>query len=212
MSESITNFGTPRSIYSLANGDIEIFGNVIANQFIGDGQNLTNISIEQINASTINYNKKLLRELGGTNNNNYIDKGILFNNDTTQKFETSPNLYWDYDNNILYVNNQNIIKTFSNYVENYSNATSKEIIDTSNTIINEIKKHILSNISIENIKGIPKGSQQQYGILKVGEGIFVDDGVISVVPKPISITKPTVEPELPPYIFPDTIYEKIVFK
>ena len=44
MSESITNFGTPRSIYSLANGDIEIFGNVIANQFIGDGQNLTNIS------------------------------------------------------------------------------------------------------------------------------------------------------------------------
>jgi len=212
MSESITNFGTPRSIYSLANGDIEIFGNVIANQFIGDGQNLTNISIEQINASTINYNKKLLRELGGTNNNNFIDKGILFNNDTTQKFETSPNLYWDYDNNILYVNNQNIIKTFSNYVENYSNATSKEIIDTSNTIINEIKKHILSNISIENIKGIPKGSQQQYGILKVGEGIFVDDGVISVVPKPISITKPTVEPELPPYIFPDTIYEKIVFK
>jgi len=212
MSESITNFGTPRSIYSLANGDIEIFGNVIANQFIGDGQNLTNISIEQINASTINYNKKLLRELGGTNNNNYIDKGILFNNDTTQKFETSPNLYWDYDNNILYVNNENIVTTFTNYVENYSNATSKEIIDTSNSIIKEIKSHILSNISFENIKDLPKGSQQQYGILKVGEGIFVDDGVISVVPKPISITKPSVEPELPPYIFPDTIYEKIVFK
>jgi hypothetical protein len=212
MSESITNFGTPRSIYSLANGDIEIFGNVIANQFIGDGQNLTNISIEQINASTINYNKKLLRELGGTNNNNYIDKGIIFNNDTTQKFETSPNLYWDYDNNILYVNNQNIITTFSNYVENYSNATSKEIIDTSNSIIKEIKSHILSNISFENIKDLPKGSEQQYGILKVGEGIFVDNGVISIVPKPITITKPTVEPELPPYIFPDTIYEKFVFK
>ena len=45
MSASITPFGTSRSVYSFANSDIEINGNVNANQFIGDGQNITNINI-----------------------------------------------------------------------------------------------------------------------------------------------------------------------
>ena len=72
MSASITPFGTSRSIYSFANSDIDINGNVNANQFIGDGQNITNINIENINKANINIGKKLLKNIGGTGNNNYV--------------------------------------------------------------------------------------------------------------------------------------------
>ena len=104
MSASITPFGTPRSIYSFANSDIEINGNVNANQFIGDGQNITNINIDNINNANINVGKKLLKTIGGTGNNNYVDNGIIYNNNITNRFESSSNLFWDNENNILYLN------------------------------------------------------------------------------------------------------------
>ena len=63
MSASITPFGTSRSVYSFANSDIDINGNVNANQFIGDGQNITNINIENINKANINIGKKLLEKI-----------------------------------------------------------------------------------------------------------------------------------------------------
>jgi hypothetical protein len=80
MSASITPFGTSRSVYSFANSDIEINGNVSANQFIGDGQYITNININSINRADVNFDKYLLKNVGGTGNFKYIDKGIVFNN------------------------------------------------------------------------------------------------------------------------------------
>ena len=148
MSASITPFGTPRSIYSFANSDIEINGNVNANQFIGDGQNITNINIDNINNANINVGKKLLKTIGGTGNNNYVDNGIIYNNNITNRFESSSNLFWDNENNILYLNNKNILDTISNYTDNKSNIIIDIIKVTSNNLITELKNNIQSNIII----------------------------------------------------------------
>lgn len=212
MSASITPFGTSRSVYSFANSDIEINGNVSANQFIGDGQNITNINIDNINRADINYNKNLIKKVGGTGNYKYLDKGIIFNNNTTDKFDTSSNLYWDYNENTLYINNKNIVETFSSYTDRSSNIIIEIINITSNNIIKEIKDNIQSNIFIENVEGIPKGSKTNYGIYKIGDGIFVNNGIISIAPEPIIIKEPTVEPKLIPSIIENTTYEKFIFK
>ena len=212
MSASITPFGTSRSVYSFANSDIEINGNVNANQFIGDGQNITNINIDNINNANVNFNKKLIKNIGGTGNSTYIDKGIVFNNNSTDKFDTTSNLYWDYNENILYINKKNIVETFSSYTDKSSNSIIETIKNTSNNIIKEIKNTIQSNIFIENVQGIPKGSKTNYGIYKVGEGIFVNNGVLSIAPAPIVIKEPSVEPKLIPSIIEDTTYEKFIFK
>ena len=212
MSASITPFGTSRSVYSFANSDIEINGNVSANQFIGDGKYITNININSINRGDVNFDKHLLKKIGGTGNFKYVDKGIIFNNNTTDKFDTTSNLYWDYNENVLYINNKNIIETFSSYTDNSSNIIVEIINNTSNNIINEIKNTIQSNIFIENVEGIPKGSKTNYGIYKVGDGIFVNNGVLSIAPEPIVIKEPSVEPKLIPSIIEDTTYEKFTFK
>ena len=136
----------------------------------------------------------------------------IFNNNTTDKFDTTSNLYWDYNENVLYINNKNIIETFSSYTDNSSNIIVEIINNTSNNIINEIKNTIQSNIFIENVQGIPKGSKTNYGIYKVGDGIFVNNGVLSIAPAPIVIKEPSVEPKLIPSIIEDTTYEKFIFK
>ena len=74
MSDSITPFGTTRSVFSLATNDLEINGDITASKFVGSGDKLTNIRIKSINQSTYNNNEYLLRSLGGTGNNYYIDK------------------------------------------------------------------------------------------------------------------------------------------
>jgi len=211
MSASITPFGTSRSIYSFANSDIDINGNVNANQFIGDGQNITNINIENINKANINVGKKLLKTIGGTGNNSYIEYGIIYNNNITNRFETSSNLFWDNENNILYLNQKNILDTISNYTDNTSNIIIDIINITSNNVVTEIINNIQSNIVIKNVSGIPKGSKLNYGVLKVGDGIFVKDGAISIEPEPVIIKEPTVDPVLKAYLIENTYYEKIIF-
>ena len=107
MSDSITPFGTTRSIFSLATNDLEINGDITASKFIGSGEKLTNITIKSINESIYNYNNKLNRSLGGTGNNSYINKGILFNRDEIELsgFDTSSNFIWDNKEKILLINN-----------------------------------------------------------------------------------------------------------
>ena len=45
MSDSITPFGTTRSVFSLATNDLEINGDITASKFVGSGDKLTNIRI-----------------------------------------------------------------------------------------------------------------------------------------------------------------------
>ena len=85
--------------------------------------------------------------------------------------------------------------------------------ETKNTIITNIINHIQSNIQIINLDGIPKTSTNNYGLVKVGEGLFVDnEGLITIKPPDIIIIRPDVEPNLTPITIPDTNYEKFVFK
>jgi len=215
MSDSITPFGTTRSIFSLATNDLEINGDITASKFIGSGEKLTNITIKSINESIYNYNNKLNRSLGGTGNNSYINKGILFNRDEIELsgFDTSSNFIWDNKEKILLINNKDIVKDYSNYILKSSNTLSNNIIATSNTIITNIINHIQSNIQIINLDGIPKTSTNNYGLVKVGEGLFVDnEGLITIKPPDIIIIRPDVEPNLTPITIPDTNYEKFVFK
>lgn len=64
MSDSITPFGTTRSVFSLATNDLEINGDIIASKFVGSGDKLTNITIKSINESTFNNNYVLSQTLG----------------------------------------------------------------------------------------------------------------------------------------------------
>ncbi len=174
---------------------MEINGDITASKFVGSGDKLTNIRIKSINQSTYNNNEYLLRSLGGTGNNNYIDKGILFNNNDLLKFESSGNFRWDNNENKLLINNKDIVSDYSNYILKTSNVISKNIFDTSNVIsknifdtsniiISDIITHIQNNIQIINVSGIPKTSTTNYGLVKVGEGLFVNkDGVITIIPQ-----------------------------
>jgi len=90
MSDSITPFGTTRSVFSLATNDLEINGDIIASKFVGSGDKLTNITIKSINESTFNNNYVLDQTLGGTGSSTFIDKGILFNNETFRTLESTP--------------------------------------------------------------------------------------------------------------------------
>ncbi len=213
MSDSITPLGTSRSVFYVATNNLEINGDITASKFVGSGDKLTNIRIKSINQSTYNNNEYLLRSLGGTGNNNYIDKGILFNNNDLLKFESSGNFRWDNNENKLLINNKDIVSDYSNYILKTSNVISKNIFDTSNIIISDIITHIQNNIQIINVSGIPKTSTTNYGLVKVGEGLFVNkDGVITIKPQDIVIDRPDVEPELTPLTIPDTTYEKFIFK
>ena len=215
MSDSITPFGTTRSIFSLATNDLEINGDITASKFIGSGEKLTNITIKSINESIYNYNNKLNRSLGGTGNNSYINKGILFNSDEIDisGFDTSSNFIWDNKEKTLFINNIDVVKDYSNYILKTSNTISNNIIAASNTIITDIINHIQSNIEIINLNGIPKTSTNNYGLVKVGEGLFVNnEGVITIKPQDIIIIRPDVEPNLTPITIPDTYYEKFIFK
>jgi len=116
MSDSITPFGTTRSVFSLATNDLEINGDITASKFLGSGEKLTNIRINSINQSTYNNNEYLLRSLGGTGNRSFIDKGILFNNDTFSRFESSSNFRWNDTEKILLINNKDIVSDYSNYI------------------------------------------------------------------------------------------------
>ena len=213
MSDSITPFGTTRSVFSLATNDLEINGDITASKFLGSGEKLTNIRINSINQSTYNNNEYLLRSLGGTGNRSFIDKGILFNNDTYSRFESSSNFRWNDTEKILLINNKDIVSDYSNYILKTSNVISKNISYTSNIIISNIITHIQSNIQIINVSGIPRTSTSNYGVVKVGEGLFVsEDGVITIKPQDIVIDRPDVEPELTPQTIPDSTYEKFIFK
>ena len=213
MSDSITPFGTTRSVFSLATNDLEINGDIIASKFVGSGDKLTNITIKSINESTFNNNYVLDQTLGGTGSSTFIDKGILFNNETFRTLESTPNFIWDNVENTLFINNKDIIKDYSNYILETAEVLGSNIESTSNNVISQIINHIENDIRIYNVSGIPKTSTSNYGLVKVGEGLFVDDnGVITIKPQDIVIQRPDVEPELTPNNIPDTNYERFVFK
>ncbi len=108
---------------------------------------------------------------------------------------------------------QDIIKDYSNYILKTAEVLVSNIEITSNNVISQIINHIENDIRIYNVGGIPKPSTTNYGVVKVGEGLFVDDnGVITIKPQDIVIQRPDVEPELTPNNIPDTNYERFVFK
>jgi hypothetical protein len=132
MSDSITPFGTTRSVFSLATNDLEINGDIIASKFVGSGDKLTNITIKSINESTFNNNYVLDQTLGGTGSSTFIDKGILFNNETFRTLESTPNFIWDNVENALFINNKDIIKDYSNYILKTAEVLGSNIESTSN--------------------------------------------------------------------------------
>jgi len=131
MSDSITPFGTTRSVFSLATNDLEINGDIIASKFVGSGDKLTNITIKSINESTFNNNYVLSQTLGGTGSSTFIDKGILFNNETFRTLESTPNFIWDNVENALFINNKDIIKDYSNYILETAEVLGSNIKSTS---------------------------------------------------------------------------------
>ena len=73
MSDSITPFGTTRSIFSLATNDLEINGDITASKFIGSGEKLTKIT------STLTFDDSKARTAFGWEPTSVI-KGIKLKN------------------------------------------------------------------------------------------------------------------------------------
>ena len=196
MSESITPSGTTRTAFSVSTNDLEINGDVTASKFIGSGERITNLNVDSINRGNA-----LSKSYGGTNNNSYIHQGIVFNNNDDDKFETSEQIRWDNQANILYINGKNIVQDSSNYVKTTSNILlnkiESKIENSSNVIILDILTHIQDTLKIDNEKGIPIASDENPGIVKVGEGLFMySDGFLSINPENIKNITPTVIPSI----------------
>ena len=196
MSESITPSGTTRTAFSVSTNDLEISGDVTAGKFIGSGESITNLNVDSINRGNA-----LSKSYGGTNNNSYIHQGIVFNNNDDDKFETSEQIRWDNQANILYINGKNIVQDSSNYVKTTSNILlnkiESKIENSSNVIILDILTHIQDTLKIDNEKGIPIASDENPGIVKVGEGLFMySDGFLSINPENIQNITPTVIPSI----------------
>ena len=200
MSESITPSGTTRTAFSVSTNDLEISGDVTAGKFIGSGERITDLNVDSINRGNA-----LSKSYGGTNNNSYIHQGIVFNNNSSiyndDKFQTSSRIRWDNQANILYINGKNIVQDSSNYVKTTSNILlnkiESKIENSSNVIILDILTHIQDTLKIDNEKGIPIASDENPGIVKVGEGLFMySDGFLSINPENIQNITPTVIPSI----------------
>tara|TARA_B100000795_G_scaffold268556_1_gene255746 strand:- start:399 stop:2639 length:2241 start_codon:yes stop_codon:yes gene_type:complete len=193
MSETITPQGTTRTTFSIATNDLVINGDVIAGGFIGSGGKITDLNIN--NVKTGNPLSKLF---GGTNNSDYNDEGIVFNNNSENKLSSSSLLRWDNQENILYINNKNIVQDSSNYIEYTSNYLLNNIHETSNIIIENILDHIEQTLGIDNVNGIPIASSTKAGTIKVGDGLFISgEGFLSINPETIEIKVPIIIPQLP---------------
>ena len=196
MSSSIIASGVTRGAFYISTNDLEINGDVIATKFIGSGEKLTNINLDNINKGNA-----LSKIYGGTNNNIYINQGIVFNNnsllDSENKLTTSSKLLWNNQENILYINGRDIVTDSSNYVKSTSNILLNNINITSNIIINDIFNHIENTLGIDNTFGIPIASTNKAGIVKVGEGLFMtSDGFLSMYPEDINIPTPSTIPNI----------------
>ena len=214
MSESITPSGTTRTAFSVSTNDLEINGDVTAGKFIGSGERITNLNVDSINRGNA-----LNTKYGGTNNNSYIDQGIVFNNN--DKFETSQNIRWDDESNILYINNKNIVQDSSNYVKTTSNILlnkiESKIENSSNVITTDILTHIQDTLGIDNTTGIPVASATSPGIVTVGDGLFMSsEGLLSINPENIQNIPPSVIPSIQlqelQQSLVKSIYKKYIFK
>lgn len=216
MSDTITPQGTTRAAFSISTNDLEINGDVIAGRFIGSGERIT-----ELNVNNITKGNALSKLFGGTNNSDYIDQGIVFNNNSTiqneNKLLTSSQLRWDNQTNILYINDKNFIQDSSNYVNYTSNNLLSNIQETSNNIIESIFDHIETTLGIDNTTGIPIATTSRSGTIKVGEGLFMtSDGFLSINPEKIQIIVPSIIPSLPLLNLYQTtlksVYKKYIFK
>ena len=215
MSDTITPQGTTRTAFSISTNDLEINGDVIAGKFIGSGERIT-----ELNINNITKGNALSKLFGGTNNSDYIDQGIVFNNNSTiqseNKLLTSSRLRWNNQTNILYINDKNFIQDSSNYVNYTSNNLLNNIQETSNIIIENILDHIETTLGIDNTTGIPIASATRSGTIKVGEGLFMtSDGFLSINPEKIQIEIPSIIPSLPLLnLYQSTlksVYKKYIF-
>ena len=220
MSESITPSGTTRTAFSVSTNDLEINGDVTASKFIGSGERITNLNVDSINRGNA-----LNTKYGGTNNNTYINQGIVFNNNSSiindNKFETSQNIRWDDESNILYINNKNIVQDSSNYVKTTSNILlnkiESKIENSSNVITTDILTHIQDTLGIDNTTGIPVASATSPGIVTVGDGLFMSsEGLLSINPENIQNIPPSVIPSIQlqelQQSLVKSIYKKYIFK
>ena len=102
ISESLL-IGNNKGVYQSSNlsfnsNTLYVKGTIIANNYIGDGFNISNLNIYNINNGTINVIN------GGTGVNKLNSNQIIIGNNSNI-YQTS-NLYWDIFNNRLGINNQ----------------------------------------------------------------------------------------------------------
>lgn len=203
MANSITPGGTSRSLFGVATGDIVTGGSIIGASFTGAGNNITNLSANNITSG------RLVVARGGTGSSSFINNAIVFNRNN--QLVSDNNLSWE--NNILTINNRDFLSDTSNYISSEANKLDERISNT-DSIISEIittnlndtnanvSNYIVStsNILIEYIKTeqannlIYPATTRTLGGVKIGSGIYVNEtGVISLTPEIIYIVPPVVE-------------------
>ena len=113
-------------------------GTIIANNYIGDGNNISNINIKNINNGMIDV------LYGGTGISN-LDKNLLIIGNNSNIYQTS-NLYWDIQNNKLGINNQ-----FPNTELDVKGAiTASLYIGNGYGISNIYSSNLIGNINVTN--------------------------------------------------------------
>ena len=206
MANSITPSGTSRSVFDISISDIVSSGSITASFFKGSGKDLTNINADKITTGILKLGN------GGTGNNSYIDNGILYKNGSN--FLTNSNLTWEHSINKLKINGRDFLEDTSNYVKNTSNKLidilnitcnilTENISFKTNNVSSNISNYVLSTCNIltnyintqvrENRPVINTATKNTLGIVKIGEGIFINDnGIISTIDQIIDKNIPTI--------------------
>lgn len=222
MANSITPAGTSRSLFGVATGDIVTGGSITGSSFIGAGNNITNLTANNITSG------KLVVARGGTGNNSFINNAIVFNRDN--QLVSDNNLSWE--NSILTINNRDFLSDTSNYISSETNKLEGRITNTDSLISEIITTNLkdtnanvsnyivsTSNILIDYIKTeqannlIYPATTSTLGGVQIGSGIYVNaTGVISLTPEIIDIIPPVVEYNaLSPEFVPSTDYNVYKF-
>jgi hypothetical protein len=202
MANSITPFGTSRNVFDISISDIVSSGSITAKLFKGIGTDITGINANNITYGTVG----LLR--GGTGNTSYADNGILYK--SGNNFSNNSSLIWEPTMKKLKINGRDFVEDTSNYVKYTSNILFDTLKTTSNILTENIllKSNNVSNYVsltcniltnyintrvIENIPVINTATKDILGIVKIGNGIYIDEvGIISTTDKIINKNIPTI--------------------
>jgi hypothetical protein len=205
MANSITPSGTSRNVFDISLSDFETAGTITAGGFIGSGENLTKININ-------NTEKTLEISKGGTGNYTYNnDGGLIYYNRTLSRFTNDSRLTWDINEKILKINNRDFLTDTNNYIKSTSNEVISILNTTSNILsqnislninkINNVSNYVLStsnilikyiNAQVNNNSSNVAATKNSLGIVQIGDGIYVNkNGVISTTEEIINTTFPT---------------------